>query len=340
MTRPSGTDFPAPLERCIALALEGVQRPYPYHLTHVWTERLKIADPDEIHPVFNGCFDWHSAVHGHWLLARGVRLLPGSEIGARCRKVLEEQLQERSLRAEAEHVRAHPGFERPYGLAWVLELACELEGIDDEMGRSWRTWIRPLELASVENLTSWLPKLSHPMRTGTHNQTAFAMCLLHDWAARSGDAEVLDLVIERAGTFFGADHGYPLHLEPGGEDFLSPSLGAAWLMTRVLQGEAFAAWLDRAMPDLGRGFHFQQCTPSDRSDGRLAHLDGLNLSVGWMLHAIARALPADDARGPSIEAMAESILATGMASIATTDYAGTHWLGTFAAYAIGPGRKA
>ena len=323
------------LERCAELALAGIQREFPYHLTHVFSDRRTIEAPRHVSPVFYGCFDWHSAVHGHWLLARVARVLGESPIAARCRAVLDEQLMEGPLQEEARLVAGHPGFERPYGLVWVLALAAELRETEGVRGREGLAALEPLERAALKNLMDWLPKLSHPMRTGTHNQTAFALALMLDWVAVTGDREVDSRVRERALDYFGEDRDYALHLEPGGEDFLSPSLGSAWLMSRVLVGEAFVDWLDRVMPRFARGFDFEPVVVSDRSDGRLAHLDGLNISMGWMLRSIGDALPSGDERHHAIDRMHQRIADKGFESIRTLDYAGTHWLGTFAAYAIG-----
>ena len=326
----------AALARCATLALEGIQRPYPYHLAHVMNDAGDLATPSELTPVFAGCFDWHSAVHGHWLLATCLRLCPDDPIAARCRTMLGEQLRADPLLVETAHLRTRPGFERPYGLAWVLALAAELERHDkgDEAVRAWREAIRPLEAVSWENLRTWLGKLTDPMRTGTHNQTAFALALVHDWAVTVGERSAEACVRERAESDFGADHDYALHLEPGGEDFLSPSLGSAWLMALLRDRDAFTTWFERTLPELGAAIELTPAVVADRSDGRLAHLDGLNLSRAWMLHAIAARLGDTDHRFMAIERMATAHRVSGLASIETTEYAGTHWLGTFAAWML------
>lgn len=302
------------LERYARLALAGIDREYPFHVTHVYDERGGIEAPRDVWPVFYGCFDWHSAVHGHWLLARAGHF-----------DVLEERLAPDALKVEAAYVRAHPTFERPYGLAWVLALAQELPP------SPMRDAIKPLEDAAVANLVAWLPKLSFPNRTGTHNQTAFAMVLALDYAAHVANEPLIALLRERAQSYHGDDCAYALHLEPSGEDFLSPSLSAAWLMERVLEPAAFGAWLDRTMPSLGRGFVFEPVEPTDRTDGRLAHLDGLNLSRAWMLEASARNL--DSERRDALLGMAADHLQRGLVGVKSEHYAGSHWLGTFAALA-------
>lgn len=323
------------LERCARLALDGIEREYPYHLTHVLEGPRRIAAPVDVHPVFRGCFDWHSAVHGHWLLVRSVRLLADRPTGSEARTMLDRQLRREPLRLEAEHLAARPSFERPYGLVWALALGAELRRLPEGTGGGWVEATAPLEQAALANLLSWLPRLSHPMRTGTHNQTAFALALLLDWAEACGRTDVCELVRSRASDYFGADRDYPLHLEPGGEDFLSPSLASAWLMSRVMDPVPFGAWLGRTLPRLGLGPGPRPVEVTDRTDGRLAHLDGLNISVAWMLEAIAGALPSTDPRVDSIRADAVPIRAAGEASIATEAYAGTHWLGTFVAYGLG-----
>lgn len=286
----------------------------------------EITSPRSLTPVFYGCFDWHSAVHGHWLLARAMKSMPESEFAQACHDALQKSLTSDGLLRESTYVAQRPSFERPYGLAWVLALAVELEGTP------WREAIRPLEAVAVEHLLAWLPKLTFPVRSGTHNQTAFAMVLALDYARAVGNAELADLLVERAVAFHGSDRDFAVHLEPSGEDFFSPSLSAAWLMSRVLDQGKFTAWLESAMPSVGRGFSFTPVVPSDRSDGRLAHLDGLNLSRAWMLGDIAKALPEGDERRSEFFDSAALHRTAGLEGVSSTYYAGSHWLGTFAAY--------
>ena len=314
------------LQRCATLAIDGIGRSYPYHLSHVVTGPGRIDSPSELTPVFYGCFDWHSAVHGHWLLARVLNRMPGTPFADICHHALDASLTEEGLRREAEYVAARPLFERPYGLAWVLALAQELDGTP------WRKSIEPLECLAQRHINAWLKGLSYPVRSGTHNQTAFAMVLALDHARGETEEAGAEFLEEIALAFYGSDREYALHLEPSGEDFLSPALSSGWLMSRVLKDVAFTAWLDQAMPQLGHGFAFQPAFPSDRSDGRFTHLDGLNLSRAWMLKDIAGALQENDPRRAELLSNAQIHRSAGLEGLESGDYAGSHWLGTFAAY--------
>lgn len=315
----------------VGMALDCVHRAYPSQIAHVLRDDSDARPPRALTPVFYGCYDWHSAVHGHWLLARASRLFPSAPFAQPARAALEVSLRDEAIAEEIAYLRERPTFERPYGLAWLLTLEAELARHLEHP--RWKTTLAPLTAVASEHLSSWLPKLSHPTRVGTHAQTAFALGLALDAARARGNAPLAALIESRARDFFADDHGYPLHLEPGGEDFLSPSLGAADLMRRVLPAEAFAAWLARVLPDdAPERLHVAVVT--DPTDGRLAHLDGLNLSRAWMLHAIAAALPSDHPRRDAWHASAERHATAALRAIDGAHYAGTHWLGTFACYLL------
>ena len=322
------------IQRLARLALDGVHRPYPYQVAHTFLEAGPVESPMAITPVFYGCYDWHSAVHGHWLLARARVELAGTPFAEECSAALNRSLQPEPLLAECRYLRERPWFERPYGLAWLLALSSELADQADELALRWRNALMPLEKLVTEEFLNWLPKLSHPVRSGTHNQTAFGMTLVWDWAIRSNHQQMVQCLRERALTFFGEDRDYPLHLEPSGEDFFSASLSAASLMTRVYTSDEFTRWFDRVMPELGLREILEPVNPSDRSDGRLVHLDGLNLSRAWMLHEIADALADSDPRRTTIARNAAQHETAGLNAIEKQEYAGTHWLGTFAMYLL------
>jgi hypothetical protein len=326
--------------RFAGLALACVHRPYPNKIAHVMQRDEDALPPSRLTPAFYGCFDWHSAVHGHWLLVRLLRTAEDAAWKPAARTALDQSLTVDNLLAEVAYLEGdgRASWERPYGLAWLLQLAVELHEFDDPDARRWARAIEPLEEAVARRLAAWLPKLSHPNRTGEHSQTAFAFGLMLDWARARGQEAFADLVVERSRAVHSGDQGWPLRFEPGGQDFLSPGLAAADLMRRVLPEEEFADWLGRALPDLptnggGDGF-LPVAVVTDRSDGKLAHLDGLNLSRAWMLEGIAEGLPDDDPRAAVLRSSAERHREAGLASVTGEHYEGGHWLGSFAVYLV------
>ncbi len=330
---------PEVVERFARLALDCVEREYPNKVAHVLASDDDVRPPRALTPVFYGCFDWHSAVHGHWLLVRLARLFPDAAAAAPARAVLDRHLTRPRVAAEVAYMVAEgrTSWERPYGLAWLLQLAAELREWDDSQARQWSQALEPLEAEVARRMVEWLPKLSHPIRTGEHSQSAFAMGLMLDWARGAGETEAERLVVARAIEFHGDDEGWPLRFEPGGQDFLSPGLAVADLMRRVYEPEEFARWLSRALPDIradaGDGW-LPPAVVTDKADGKLAHLDGLNLSRAWMLEGIAAGLPEGDARRPVVLASAAAHREAGIASVTGEHYAGGHWLGSFATYLV------
>ena len=329
---------PETADRFAALALACVHREYPNKIAHVLQRDADAQPPRQLTPAFFGCYDWHSSVHGHWLLARLARIFPEAPWAARGRAALARSLTAAKLQAEARYLRrkGRESFERPYGLAWLLQLSAELHEWDDPQARVWARAIQPLEREAVARLQSWLPKLSHPVRTGEHSQTAFGLGLVLDWARSRSDAQTEALVVERARRYYGADLMCPLSYEPGGEDFLSPCLAEADLMRRVLSAAEFSAWLGRflPMPSDPSAELLQTAVATDRADGKLAHLDGLNLSRAWMLEGIAESLPATDPRRGVLARAARAHSDAGLASVTGEHYEGGHWLGSFATYLV------
>ena len=326
-------------ERFANLALACVHKEYPNHVSHTLNSDADVAPPRNLTPAFYGCYDWHSSVHGHWLLVRLVRTFPDAPFVASAREALRQSLTAENISQEAAYLRGEgrASFERPYGLAWLLQLAAELKEWDDPQGREMASNLRPLEQVALERLSNWLPKLSNPVRIGEHDQTAFALGLMLDYARGNGDQKFADLVVSRAKVFYLGDQNCPLAYEPSGEDFLSPCLGEADLMRRVLPSQEFARWLRKFMPQIsasGDGKWLQPVVSPDPSDPKLAHLDGLNLSRAWMLEGIAAALPKTDKRLPDIRAAAEAHRSAGLASVTGAHYEGGHWLGSFAVYLV------
>ena len=326
-------------ERFAKLALACVHKEYPNKISHSMTSDADVAPPRKLTPAFYGCYDWHSSVHGHWLLARLVRTFPNADFVQPARDALRQSLTAENIAQEAAYLRAEgrASFERPYGLAWFLQLNAELREWDDPQAKEMAVNLQPLEQAVLEHLNAWLPKLSNPVRIGEHDQTAFALGLMLDYAHGAGDQKPAALVTSKARQFYLNDKNCPLEYEPSGEDFLSPCLGEADLMRRVLPSHDFAVWLGTFLPQIpasGSNQWLQPVESPDRSDPKLAHLDGLNLSRAWMLEGIAAALPKADKRLSSIRASAEAHKRAGLAAVTGEHYEGGHWLGSFAVYLV------
>jgi hypothetical protein len=319
------------------LALACAHKEYPNKIAHVMTSDADVKPPRELTPAFFGCYDWHSSVHGHWLLARLARIFPDAPFAPRARAALARSLTAENLAVEARYL-AGPGrtsFERPYGLAWLLQLAAELREWQDPQAQQWAAALRPLETASASRLKEWLPKLSRPIRIGEHDQTAFAFGLVLDWARTAGDNQMIDLVASKTGEFYRNDRACPLDYEPNGQDFLSACIAEADLMRRVLAPPAFADWLRVFLPQLpadGTSAWLEPAVVTDPSDPKLAHLDGLNLSRAWMLNGIVSGLPAGDSRRASLQAAADRHREAGLKAVTGEHYEGGHWLGSFAVY--------
>lgn len=324
-------------EQFAALALKCVHTEYPNKIGLVYNSDAEVLPPRLRTPAFYGCFDWHSSVHGHWLLARLARLYPDAPYAPAVRAALAQSLTKENIEGEVRTL-STPGqaaFERPYGLGWALALAQELALFDDPQGQAWSANFAPLAKLAAERLKTWLPKLYYPIRNGEHTNTAFGLSLALDYARASGDQAFADLIAARARDYYGKDAQCPIAYEPSGEDFLSPCLSEAALMARVLPQKEFARWLSRFLPQIpknGSTGWFKIGVVTDRSDPRLAHLDGLNLSRAWMLDKIASALPASDARRKALFATSKAHADRTLPFVTGEHYEGGHWLGTFAIY--------
>jgi hypothetical protein len=326
-------------QRFADLALACVHKEYPNHISHTLNSDADATPPRKLTPAFYGCYDWHSSVHGHWLLVRLLRTFPDAPFVQAAREALRQSLTAENIVQEAAYLQGEgrSSFERPYGLAWLLQLIAELREWDDPHAKEMAANLHPLETVVLERLENWLPKLSHPVRIGEHDQTAFALGLMLDYAHGNGDQKFADLVASKAKQFYLSDKNCPLAYEPSGEDFLSPCLGEADLMRRVLPGPEFARWLRTFMPQVSTSGDDKWLLPvvsPDPSDPKLAHLDGLNLSRAWMLEGIAAGLPKNDKRLPSIMVTAEAHRRSGLAAVTGEHYEGGHWLGSFAVYLV------
>jgi hypothetical protein len=322
-----------------SLALKCADAEFPNKADHIASGLDDLARPRDAHPAFYGCFDWHSSVHGHWLMVRALKHGPDLPDAAKLRAALEAHLSTAAIGGELAYL-AQPGrktFERTYGWAWLLKLSEELSSWKDPDAKRWSANLDPLAAAFVAEYKVFLPKLTYPIRVGTHPNTAFGLAFALDRARATGDKEFEALLVERAKFYFAADKDYPAAWEPGGEDFFSPALLEADLMRRVLPSAEFSQWLTAFLPELGRGGPKSLMTPAivtDRTDPKIVHLDGLNLSRAWCLKGIAAALPPSDPRRPVLLEAAQRHLDASLAHVTSGDYAGEHWLASFALYAL------
>lgn len=326
-------------ERFARLALSCLHKEYPNHISHLLNSDADVEPPRTLTPAFFGCYDWHSSVHGHWLLVRLIRTLPDANFVQDAREALRQSLTAENIAQEAVYLRGkgRSSFERPYGLAWLLQLVSELNEWDDPQAKDMAANLRPLEEVALERLNDWLPKLANPVRIGEHDQTAFALGLILDYARHSGNQKFAALLTSKARQFYFDDKNCPLAYEPSGEDFLSPCLAEADVMRRVLPKHDFALWLHTFLPQIpttpGKPWLRPVVSP-DPSDPKLAHLDGLNLSRAWMLEGIAAGLLPRDSKLPAITTAAEEHRRAGLAAVTGEHYEGGHWLGSFAVYLV------
>ena len=340
---PAVESFPTEISadlsgRFTKLALDCVEQEFPNKIARTTNDAESIGRPQALFPVFYGCFDWHSAVHGHWLLVRQLRVGPqDAQWRADAIAKLNANITQENAAGElANFRRAERGsWERPYGWAWVLQLTAELREYEDPNAKRWLAALEPLEADIVQATKDWLPKLAYPIRLGTHNQSAFAFTLMWDWAAIAGDAEFTALLKSKSLEFHASDVDCPLTYEPSGEDFLSPCLMEADLMRRVMNADDYERWLSAFLPNIPKDGSSDWLAPAivkDASDGKLVHLDGVNSSRAWNLYNIARALPEGDARRASLVASADIHKNTGVAAVSDEHYSGSHWLASFATY--------
>jgi hypothetical protein len=322
-----------------ALALRCVRKEFPNKLDHVMNDVSEVRGPKQLHPAFYGCFDWHSSVHGHWMLVRLMRVFPDLPEAGEVRAALRSNLSATNLRDEAAYLRQEnrQSFERTYGWAWLLKLSEELYLWKDPEAQQWYRNLQPLTEALVAKYIDFFPKQTYPIRTGVHPNTAFGLAFAMDYARTLGHRELQNLISERSRAYFLSDIDYPAAWEPGGEDFFSPSLMEADLMRRVLNPAEFEAWFRKFLPNLRQGQPRSLLDPAvvtDRSDPKLVHLDGLNLSRAWCMRGIAAALPPQDPVREILRASSDRHARAALGHVASGDYAGEHWLASFAVFLL------
>ena len=322
-----------------ALALKCVGREFPNKPEHVINNASEVRSPKDLHPAFYGCYDWHSSVHGHWMLIRLLKTFPNLPESQQIRNALDANLSAENIQAEVTYMKQpnRQSFERTYGWAWALKLAEELHSWNDEDGKKWAANLQPLADLLSKSYRTFLPKQTYPIRTGVHPNTAFGLAFALDYAKTAGDRELEALLSERSRTYFAKDVNYPGAWEPGGEDFFSAALMEADLMRRVMEPREFTTWFHRFLPAVAKGGPaalLQPAIVTDRSDPKLVHLDGLNLSRAWCMRSISAALPANDPARKVLSDSADKHAAAALAHVASGDYAGEHWLASFAVFLL------
>ena len=328
---------PALAARFAQAALGHVTREYPNKLDHVLAGPADALGPRALHPVFFGSFDWHSCVHGWWTLFTLRRLQPDMTEAGAIGDLADSLFTPENVAVEVAYL-ARPesrGFERPYGWGWLLMVQAELLRHTDERGRRWAQALAPLAEAFAQRFKDFLPISTYPVRVGTHYNTAFALRLALDYAEAAGDEALGALCRDAALRWHSGDRDCQAW-EPSQDEFLSPALMEAELMRGVMTPEAFASWFDAFLPRLAEGEPatlFSPATVSDRSDGKIAHLDGLNLSRAWCWRGIAGALSAEDPRRATALEAAAVHLEAALPHV-TGDYMGEHWLASFALLAL------
>lgn len=327
------------VERFARLTIENIHKQYPNKTGDVLAGPEGIKTPKELHPAFYGCFDWHSSVHGHWMLIRLLREYPDHPMAAEIRENVARNLTQANLAIELDYFMAdqHKQFERTYGWAWYLKLVAELDGWPDDEGQQWRSHLKPLEELLVKRTMDYLPLLSWPIRTGVHADTGFGLAWILDYARVVNNKELENAIVARAKDFYADDVDYPTRYEPSGQDFFSSCLNEADLMRRVLKQKDFVEWFDQYLPGLKNGDGGNLLVPvtvSDTDDGYIVHLAGLNLSRAWCLEGISASLPKNDPRVDLLRSSAQRHADQGFEYVFSGSYAGEHWLATFAVYLL------
>jgi hypothetical protein len=320
-------------ERLVSLPLKCLQQEYPNNLSQTLGDSADLKSPQTLHPAFYGCFDWHSSVHGHWLMVTLLKKFPNIKQAEQIRKTLNQQLTKANIQKEIDYFtpKLNKSFERTYGWVWLLKLQFELSTFNDDEAKIWAKNLQPLSDIIVEKYMDFLPKLNYPIRTGTHSNTAFGLTFAYDYALLTANQKFQNLIMKRAKDFYLNDKNTPIAYEPSGYDFLSPSLETVDLMRRVLSKVDFYNWMKQFFPQLlDKNFDLEVGKVSDRSDGHLVHLDGVNFSRAWCLYGLAH----HDVRFAHLIPLADKHLAHSLPSIIDGDYMGEHWLASFALQAL------
>jgi len=319
--------------RLAALPFDCIEVEYPNKLNQTIGGAADLQTPKALHPAFYGCFDWHSSVHGHWSLVSLLKKFPKLENSAEIKDKLLKNISKQNILTEVAYFdgKHNKSYERTYGWAWLLKLAEEIHTWDDETARVLESNLQPLTDLIIQKYLEFLPKLKYPIRVGEHTNTAFGLSFAYDYASTLNHAELKGMIEKRAKDFYTDDADCPISWEPSGFDFLSPCLEEAALMKRVLPAADFKSWIEKFLPQLSDiGFALAVGEVSDRSDGKLVHLDGVNFSRAWSLNKIAENLPAYS----HLQNVANQHINNSLPNIVGDSYEGGHWLGSFVIYAL------
>ncbi|BFP40953.1 DUF2891 domain-containing protein [Flavobacteriaceae bacterium GF1] len=317
------------------LPLECVEKEYPNKLGHVLGSGDDLGEPKELHPAFYGCFDWHSAVHGHWSMVKLLKMYPQLDESNRIKGILRANLSKENIAQEVAYFdgKHNKNYERTYGWGWLLKLAEEIHTWDDSLAKELEENLKPLSELITKKLIDYLPKLQYPVRVGTHTNTAFGLSFAWDYAQTLNNDALLNAIKTRATYFYKNDTGCPLTWEPSGADFLSPCFEEIDLMRRIMSKEEFLVWMEQFLPQLKEAdFKIDVALVGDREDGQLVHLDGLNFSRAWVLFGLAKQYPAEYGH---VLPLAHEHVGYSFPNLMGDSYEGGHWLGSFAIYALG-----
>jgi len=324
--------------KLVELPLHCVETPYPYKTGIILGSADDLKEPSVLHPVFYGCFDWHSAAHGYWSMVTLLRQFPDLEQADEVKAILKRNLTAEKVAREVDFFSKdiNDSFERTYGWAWLLKLSDELHSWEDPMAKELAANLQPLTDLIVERYINFLPRLVYPVRVGEHTNTAFGLSFAYDYAVNQQHTELQQLIAKRAKDYFLEDKNCPIGWEPSGYDFLSPCLEEIGLMQRVLPKQQFLTWLDDFMPQLADPeFSLAVGEVGDRTDGKLVHLDGLNFSRAWNLYALANQYP----QYRHLRKIADKHMAHSYPNLIGDSYEGGHWLGSFAIQALNQTQK-
>ena len=318
------------------LALKCIHQEYPNKPGEVLADSGDLKSPKEMHPAFYGCYDWHSSVHGHWMLVRLLKLFPYLPEKAKIRKAISQNLTEANILAERAYFEKpyNKSFERTYGWAWLLKLSEELYTWDDEEGKKWLKNLQPLVDIITDRYQDFLPLQTYPIRTGVHPNTAFGLSFALDYAKTTNHSRLKNLIVDISLKYYLNDERCPADWEPNGSDFFSPCLLEAELMRKVLEKEKYTTWIGLVLQANQMRKLLTPAIVSDRTDPQIVHLDGLNLSRAWCMLSIATGLKEDNRWREIFTETAHKHIEATLPHIASGDYAGEHWLASFAVYAL------